>query len=502
MARSVRWLLVCVLAVACLLGTVGCRRGPDVAALERDLQSGLDATFGAGLFRIDDLRRMGSATYAEGIHVYYDAVIELERDYSLTSWKGLNLATLAFVVGATEAGISGFKPKGNAKGDRLKVQGRLSFARQEGVWKRVERTSAQPGSAGAPAQNLRGSGPDALLRRIREVVDRAPARAGETRDAIMIGELRRAVSRIDLRLAGEERRLTIGAGPAGGTYQAFGKALAAQAGRADMPAFSFESEGSLENAKLLADHLLEFALLQSDVAEVVHQGWSDEGIIADRDLRAVAALWPEAVHLVTLEGSGIRGVSDLAGRHVAIGQRGSGSRFNAVRIGLAAGIPIGGTTGIELIGLKQGIQALTDGRIDALFVTEATPSPALQSLASERDDVRFVSIEHDIVAALSKAHFAYYPRTVEAHTYPGQEQAFQTLGLACTLVTRRQVAADRVERLLGLLVDETDALSTSDFRAGFISPDTMRLGLALPLHEGAARFFAARAETAPGAAKE
>ena len=51
----------------------------------------------------------------------------------------------------------------------------------------------------------------------------------------------------------------------------------------------------------------------------------------------------------------------------------------------------------------------------------------------------------------------------------------------------------------GLLVDQTDELSSSDFRAGFISPDTMRLGLALPLHEGAERFFASRKEAAGSA---
>ena len=54
--------------------------------------------------------------------------------------------------------------------------------------------------------------------------------------------------------------------------------------------------------------------------------------------RARASLWPEAVHLVTLEGTGIETLWDLRGRRIAIGERGSGTRFNAVHIGLASGI--------------------------------------------------------------------------------------------------------------------------------------------------------------------
>lgn len=432
-----------------------------------------------------------------GLFVYYGVELELERDYSLTAWKGLNLGTLAFVLGATESGISGFRSRGNAAGDVLRVQGRLSYVEEEGGgWVRADDVSPSQPEPASGAQDLRGSGPDALLRGVRDLLARSPDTKRETRDAVIVSELRRAVSRIDLRSARLDGKLTLGAGRAAGTYHAFGAALSDFANRKGLPLYSYESEGSLENGTRLQSRTLDLGLVQSDVAELLYKGRAEEGIFPNRDLRAVASLWPEAVHLVTLAGTGIRDVRDLRQRRVAIGQRGSGTRFNAVQIGLAAGIEAGNVPDIRELGLAEGLAALEAGAIDALFATEAIPSPALQAFAAGRSDVRFVSIGRSVVRQLSDEHFAYYPLSVEARTYPGQTEPFETLGLACMLATSRQVSDESVERVLELLVDGADELSRRYYRAAFVSRETMRLGIAVPLHPAAERFYAEREASA------
>ena len=62
-------------------------------------------------------------------------------------------------------------------------------------------------------------------------------------------------------------------------------------------------------------------------------------------------------------------------------------------------------------------------------------------------------------------------------------------GLASTLVTRDSVPDASVAAVLELLVGQADSLSGSYFRAGFITPETMRLGLAVPLHPAAEQFY-------------
>ena len=210
----------------------------------------------------------------------------------------------------------------------------------------------------------------------------------------------------------------------------------------------------------------------------------------------MASLWPEAVHLVALESAGIASLADLAGRRIGVGERGSGTRFNVVALSIAAGAAIDPPPEIVDVGVLDGIAALEGGEIDALYVTSAIPSPALQALAARRPDLRFVSLDPGVVHRLAEERFAYYALEVEARTYPHQDAPFLTLGLAASLVTTDQVADESVTRLLELIVGQARSLSDSYFRAGFISSETMRLGLAVPLHPAAERFYDAAAKTA------
>jgi uncharacterized protein len=132
---------------------------------------------------------------------------------------------------------------------------------------------------------------------------------------------------------------------------------------------------------------------------------------------------------------------------------------------------------------------LEGGEVDALFLTEAIPAPSIQALASRRDDLRFVPMPPRLFEKLAENHFDYYSLTVPARTYPGQSEPFTTLGLAASLMTHSQVADDTVEKMLHLLLTGGDELARKYYRAAFISRETMRLGLAVPLHPAAERFY-------------
>ncbi len=146
-------------------------------------------------------------------------------------------------------------------------------------------------------------------------------------------------------------------------------------------------------------------------------------------------------------------------------------------------------TTIREIGLAKAIAQLEVNALDALFLTEAIPAPSIQALAARRDDLRFVPMPRDVLAKLSEEYFSYYPLTVPAKTYPGQAKPFTTLGLAAALMTHRSVPDSRVEQMLELLLTGGDELARQYYRAAFISRETMRLDLAVPLHPAAERFY-------------
>lgn len=489
-----RFTFLVILLILCLSG---CDRGPHRERLKQDLQSRLDQNFQQDLFAIVDFQRTGSAPFKDlehdvsGVYSYYDAELELLLDYSLSEWQGLNLGTLAYAIGATESGIEGFHAQGNVQGDVLKVHGRFAYIEdQQGAWTSLDEESGpRPAHRPEPAREGHGPGPESILKEARSLLTNAPDYKAGGRQALIIEELETAVDRIDLRIARLEGKILLGAGVAPDTYYSFGEALSRYAGQRGLPIFSAASEGSVANASQLQAGRLDFGLVQSDVAQLLYGGMFGEGFFPNRELRGVASLWPEAVHLLTLEGSGIRQLADLQGRRVAVGQRGSGSRFNAVLIGLATQIDAEKLPDILEISLARAIALLESGDIDALFLTEAIPAPSIQALAAKRDDLRFLSIPPELFVHLAENHFVYYPMTVPAKTYPGQTEPFTTLGLAAALMTHARVEDKKVEEILELLLTGGDELARNYYRAAFISPKTMRLGLEVPLHPAAARFY-------------
>ncbi len=485
-------------AVLCLLGLLtACTRGPAEETLRQELQTRLDTRFHPDLFAVSRFRRNGSAPFHDpqsgqsGVYVYYTAELEFRQDYDLAEWNGLNLGTLAFAIGATEEGIEGFRAAGNSRGDILTVRGRFSYQDAGGEqWVSLDSQQVSGRKQGAEhVPETEGRGAESVVSDARALLSGKQHAKPGTRGAIIREELGDALARIDLRTARLEGAITFGTGPVGGTYYAFGQAFSGYAAQQQVAVFSARSEGSVENASRLQSGRLDFGLVQSDVAQMLYEGWRREGFFPNLNLRAVASLWPEAVHLVTFESTGIRTVSDLARRRIAIGQRGSGSRVNALIVGRMLDINEDDRPSIRELGVARAIRELEAGEIDAFFLTEAVPAPSIQALATRRQDLRFVSIPLDLLGGDDSLHLDYYPLTVEARTYPGQDEPFTTLGSTAALLTNTDVPDQRVEQVLELLTAGGDELARYDYRAAFISRETMRLGLAVPLHPAVVRFF-------------
>lgn len=164
--------------------------------------------------------------------------------------------------------------------------------------------------------------------------------------------------------------------------------------------YNFASQGSVDNGIGLHTGRLDFALLQSDVAEMLYEGWIAEFMPPQPNLRSMASLWPDAVHIVTLGDSGIREFADLRAKRLAVGSMRSGNRFTAVRIWRESGIVRPDTSENRESGLEESVAALETGEVDAVFVTGAIPDPVVQDLARRRRDLRLVAIDPAAIEGL------------------------------------------------------------------------------------------------------
>src|SRR6185503_6086660 len=127
-----------------------------------------------------------------------------------------------------------------------------------------------------------------------------PPGVSPQQDAIIADELARASENIERRVQRGQHTFTLATGADGSEYARFGTALIA-AVNAAAPAVKLrqrESDGSVENARVLGRGEADYAIIQADVAAAALAGedvFAKSGALAN--LRAVGGLFPEAVHV-------------------------------------------------------------------------------------------------------------------------------------------------------------------------------------------------------------
>ena len=485
-------LIYYILPLVLLIVLSACSRGPDNDTLSTEIQLRLDQQFSDNLFQIKKLTRKGSAPRldgVDGIYVYYNLELEFLREYNLASWRGLNIGTLAAVLGATTTGIKGSNSKGNIKGQYLSIRGRLGFHQDGATWVANTFTPVQSEEKIAVAETLDTPSPDTVIKNIRKLLDHNIIVTRSAKDRVTVRELQRSLARIDLGHADINQYHTLGTGWPTGSYYKFGEAFANYANKHGFKIYNYASEGSLENGYRVNTGRIDFTILQSDVAEVLYKGWIEEGQLPLPGMRAIASLWPEAIHLITLEKNGIKKISDIEDKKIAIGSLRSGTRFTAARIWLAAGLKRLKTENLRMLGRGDSITALENGEVDAIIIAGAVPDPAIQSLAQRHEGIRFIPLPQSTVTKLVEQKFAYYGQAIPAKTYPGQTESVLTLGMTALLTTSKYTPDKIVEQFMQLMSDGTEEIAQTFYRAGFISYKTARLGISMPLHPAAQRYY-------------
>lgn len=301
------------------------------------------------------------------------------------------------------------------------------------------------------------------------------------------------------------RFFRIGTGATSGTYFSIGgligNAISKPPGSRDcdrggscgvpgLIAVAQSTQGSVENVRGIAAGQLESALVQADVAY-----WSYHGTGLFRDqgpssgLRAIANLFPATVHIVVRGDSGIHGIADLEGRRVSLGERDSGTLIIARTILAAHGIT---EDDMEPSYHKPGPASalLRDRELDAVFVVGGVPVSAILDVAGKLS-VRLLSITGTTAEELKTFYPFFTEAVIEAGRYPNVGYT-TSLGISTQLIVSAEADADLVYAVTRALWHER---SRALFENGHPEARDIVLEralehIAIPLHEGAARFYA------------
>jgi TRAP transporter TAXI family solute receptor len=252
-----------------------------------------------------------------------------------------------------------------------------------------------------------------------------------------------------------------------------------------------ETEGSVQNAWLLARGEADYAVIQSDVAARAFAG--EEPFTRGspvKTLRALGSLFPEPIHLVVPATSPIRKVADLRGKRVDIGLPSSGTRYDAVMVLEALGLHTRDLAEARQGGVEEAMRRLQSGKLDAFFVTSAAPARNLQEFAA-RHGFRLLSLQGRGIERLVQQNPGLIAITIPANTYPAQTQDVRTLAAVALLVTTSEAPDVEVERVTELVFERLSYAALGSAEGAKISKRTALRGVTVPMHPGASRYFGA-----------
>ena len=296
----------------------------------------------------------------------------------------------------------------------------------------------------------------------------------------------------------------IATGPVSGSYLQAGDAIAfivshppdlarcdikGVCGPKGLIATTRSSGGSVANAANVERGGVQSAIVQGDIAQAAFNGVGPFKGGALKNLRAIARLHDEALHLVVSTRSQIKRLKDLAGKRVAIDISNSATDYSVRAVLAAAGVrPY--RIRLKMITADMAADEIRSGRLDAFFVIGVAPIPTVDHLI-RRGQARLAGLEAKAIASLARKSAMYGKVVIPGDTYRGSKPV-ATLSLASVWVVNRSQPAATISQILRSLWNPANRaeLRRRGKFALTLDPKGAAENLPLPLHEGAQRFYA------------
>jgi TRAP transporter TAXI family solute receptor len=287
-------------------------------------------------------------------------------------------------------------------------------------------------------------------------------------------------------------RLSIATGGTGGVYYPLGGGMANIISKY-IPYTEATAEvttASVDNCRLVGAGKAELALIMADTGWDAYQGRAQ--FKEKVPLRTAAVLYPNNMHIVTLEGKGIEKVTDLKGKRVSTGAPGSGTEVMALRVIEAFGLDPTKDMARDKLGVSESAGALKDRKIDAFFWVGGLPTAAITDLGAT-PGIKMKLIGH--VDALLKMRETYGPIYVKgvipAKTYPGQTADVPITVVWNLLICHENMGGDIAYNIVKTIFDHKPELITVHSEAKNITLEPQAAGGSpIPFHPGAIRYFA------------
>jgi TRAP transporter TAXI family solute receptor len=289
------------------------------------------------------------------------------------------------------------------------------------------------------------------------------------------------------------RLVTIASGWVVGVYYPLAGAMSSIAYNAkglNIRATVEASGASVANAQLIGAGDADFALLQNDIAYYAFNGATLPAFKGKpvKNMGGIFTIYPELVHIVATQASGVKSMRDLKGKRAVLGPPGSGTEQNALQTLAAYGIKESDLGQVERIDAGAAADQLKDGRVDVAFFTTGLGSAVILDLFVS-GKVVLVPLDAVPGEVLQTQYPFYTLEKIPANTYKGQEREVLTPAVMAMLVARRNLSEDLVYKFTRAIFDNLPQFHSAHAAARSLTLRTAQNGMPIPLHPGAEKFY-------------
>jgi uncharacterized protein len=295
--------------------------------------------------------------------------------------------------------------------------------------------------------------------------------------------------------AQEKYSLSIATGGTGGVYYPLGGGMANILSKY-VPGLQATAEvtgGSVDNLKLIATGKPYIGFSMADAGQDAYRG-EDKFKGTKVPLRTLMVLYPNRMHVVTIDGIGITKMADLRGKRVSTGSPGSATEVMGFRVIEAAGLDKDRDMKRERLGVAESVNALKDRKIDAFFWVGGLPTAAVTDLANT-PGIKIKLIDHaEAVAAMNKKYGPLYIEDViPKATYRGMDADNRQATVWNILVSHENLNNQTAYNIVKTIFDKReDMIAVHKEAENFKLENQKAAASPIPFHPGAVKFFAER----------
>jgi TRAP transporter TAXI family solute receptor len=288
-----------------------------------------------------------------------------------------------------------------------------------------------------------------------------------------------------------QQQLSIATGGTGGVYYPLGGGFGNILGK-EIPGVAATAQvtgGSVANLQLIASGKADIAFSQVDAAWDAHIG--RDKFPNKLPVRALVVMYPNHMHAVTIEGTGIEKVEDMKGKRISTGSPGSATEVYANRVLEAAGLNHERDIRKERLGVAESVNAIKDKKIDAFFWVGGLPTAAVTDLgATPNVKLKILDIAHLTPKMNEKYGPLYAEAVIPAATYKGMDRDAKNNSVWNIMAVNASMSDDLAYKLTKIMMEKRADLALVHKEALNIKDEWQTSSRAgIPWHPAALKYF-------------